>query len=76
MAEERKVWIQTHGGSQPGLEASPPEVCDLCSQPLPDVAYDARTAYGPWGWLCPDCFTRAGVGLGLGKGQRYQRQPN
>ncbi len=26
-----------------------------------------------WGWMCPDCHSRYGIGLGTGKGQRFKR---
>jgi hypothetical protein len=32
---------------------------------------DGRTIYGPWALMCIDCHTRNGVGLGTGKGQKY-----
>jgi hypothetical protein len=43
-------------------------VCDVCNT-VP-AAYDAKTAGGPWGYLCEGCFARHGVGLGTGRGQR------
>lgn len=32
---------------------------------------DGRTKFGPWALLCPPCHAEIGVGIGLGKGQRY-----
>jgi hypothetical protein len=48
----------------------------LCKVKLADTFIDGKTSYGPWGNLCPACHARHGVGLGTGKGQRYQRQPD
>ena len=51
-----------------------PEKCDLCKTPLrpPEkFFYDFRTQMGPWGCGCEECFDQYGVGLGTGKGQKY-----
>lgn len=53
---------------------NPPKNCDVCGQKLTSVMYDARTHSGPWGCLCPTCYRVHGVGLGTGKGQKYERQ--
>ena len=45
--------------------------CDVCSCTIKDVLYDARTKMGPWATLCGCCYTELGVGLGVGKGQKY-----
>lgn len=39
-------------------------------QVVVEAAYDAKTKYGPWGYLCVNCFVDHGVGLGTGRGQR------
>lgn len=36
------------------------------------AAYDAKTVFGPWAYLCEECFEHVGTGLGLGKGQRLK----
>lgn len=41
--------------------------CDICTE---ISAYDAKTIYGAWGYLCEGCFKQVGVGLGLGLGQK------
>ncbi len=44
-----------------------------------DVIIDAKTVYGPWALMTPESFASyGGTGgrLGLGLGQRYQRQPD
>jgi hypothetical protein len=48
--------------------------CDMCGERLLSIFIDGRTRHGPWGILCPPCHTTHGVGLGVGRGQRYQRQ--
>ena len=48
-----------------------PKHCDLCHQKLKGNFIDGRTVYGPWGILCIPCHGQYGVGLGLGKGQKY-----
>ena len=50
---------------------SKPEKCELCEKPFEKFFYDARTKWGQWGLLCLRCVERDGVGLGLGKGQKY-----
>jgi hypothetical protein len=52
---------------------NPPEQCDLCGAGLEDVFYDAKTHGGPWGFLCVRCFKAHGIGLGMGRGQKYRR---
>lgn len=50
---------------------TPPTRCDRCLKPLKSVFYDARTNWGHWAVLCDRCFKDVGVGLGIGKGQKY-----
>ena len=50
---------------------TPPKRCDRCLKPIKDVFYDARTNWGQWAILCHKCFKDVGVGLGIGKGQKY-----
>lgn len=52
-----------------------PEVCEICGRSIKDVFYDVKTAQGCWACMCPACFYRLSAGkLGLGSGQRYERQ--
>jgi hypothetical protein len=55
------------------LVASIPK-CDLAfraQHPERPAVYDAKTTFGPWGFLCQECFDRYGTGkLGTGLGQR------
>lgn len=48
-----------------------PEKCDLCGRPLVDWFVDGKTTYGPWAVIGKCCFDKFGVGLGTGRGQRY-----
>jgi len=41
---------------------------------IDDVFYDAKTVMGPWGILSPASFRQHGVGVGLGRGQKYEKQ--
>ena len=52
---------------------SKPVDCDICSKPFEEYEWfvDGKTMMGPWGLLCPICFRSYGVGLGTGKGQKY-----
>lgn len=52
-------------------EKTMPKECDFCHQPLDNGWVDGRTRYGPWANMCPACHKTRGVGLGIGKGQRY-----
>ena len=47
--------------------------CELCGTDLNDLIYfvDGRTKDGPWGLMCEICHGLYGVGLGTGKGQKY-----
>ena len=52
---------------------SKPIRCDLCGCDLKEATcfYDFCTVQGPWALGCEKCFARYGVGLGIGKGQKY-----
>lgn len=55
--------------------ASPiPTTCNLCDQPITDTFIDGKTAdMGLWAIMCPKCHKIRGIGLGLGKGQRFNK---
>ncbi|MEV6923988.1 hypothetical protein AB0M46_05670 [Dactylosporangium sp. NPDC051485] len=40
-----------------------------------EAAYDGKTKYGPWAYMCVHCFVDHGVGLGTGRGQRLLPGP-
>ena len=57
--------------------------CDFCGRVNPKEYVDGKTNVGPWANMCtqsplpnePTCYEANGIGkLGLGFGQRYQRQ--
>ena len=53
-----------------------PVKCDLCNRRFNSTEdkhfYDFRnTINGSWGLGCKKCFQRYGVGLGIGRGQKY-----
>lgn len=52
----------------------PPLKCDLCGKGITTVFVDGKTVYGPWANMCPQCHGAFGIGLGLGKGQRFKLQ--
>lgn len=65
-----------------GLHARPPAIwqgqritdCQLCNGQITSVFYDGKTCHGPWAIMCPKCHETHGVGIGLGKGQRYEKK--
>jgi len=57
-------------------EGAEPLGCELCEDDIKHEFIDGRTRWHCWGMLCPVCHTNCGVGLGLGKGQRYVKQPD
>lgn len=56
-------------GSSPRCDLSP-------SHLLHGKFVDGATTLGPWGLMCMDCWAKYGRGLGVGKGQLYQLQPD
>ena len=63
LKESVKMWM-----------GSEPTKCDLCGEPLEKKFIDGKTTSGPWGMLCEDCHETHGVGLGLGRGQMYEKR--
>ena len=51
-----------------------PTECQICGEALTEGWIDGRTKEGPWGNMCPKCHAIHGVGIGLGKGQRYSQE--
>lgn len=49
-------------------------MCALCHNSLDHQWIDGRTRTGYWANMCPSCFNLHGVGLGQGKGQKYDVQ--
>jgi hypothetical protein len=54
--------------------------CDICKCELETTMFDGRTVVGaarhpgPWAYMCPECFSQYGNGLGMGRGQRFTRR--
>ena len=69
---------------KPKIEFHPtPCQCDACGVKFPQATgtemFDTSpgpTPRGPWGCICRDCFNLSHGTLGLGIGQRYERQDN
>jgi hypothetical protein len=49
-----------------------PGECDLCENKIKKTFIDGRTYGGQWGYMCARCHAMQGVGLGTGRGQKYQ----
>lgn len=52
----------------------PPAKCDVYGTPITDTFIDGATRMGPWANMHPDTHADVGLGLGTGRGQKYQRQ--
>ena len=49
-----------------------PTQCEVCGGKLTDEFIDGKTKVGFGAIMCPACHKEFGVGLGLGKGQKYE----
>ena len=49
-----------------------PKKCDICEGKLEGAFVDGRTKTGFWANMCLSCHKEFGVGLGIGKGQKYE----
>lgn len=48
--------------------------CDICGgyvHELGKTYVDGATIMGPWADMCEGCYRKVGIGLGTGRGQRY-----
>jgi len=54
--------------------SEPPDRCDIGGEPITDVFIDGGTIQGPWANMCPKCHLTYGIGIGLGRGQRYEKE--
>lgn len=48
------------------------KMCNFCNKLLNDSAIDGATIYGPWAWMCVKCHILIGMGLGIGRSQKYK----
>jgi len=57
---------------------NPPEKCDLCGRSFKQVSvmYDANLRGVGWCNCCHSCFQVHKGTLGVGRGQKYQKQDN
>jgi hypothetical protein len=64
-----------HPTANPIYWAGRLERCDLCEQPFADARFmiDAHLKEDIGACVCAVCFAAHGIGLGLGKGQLYER---
>ena len=49
--------------------------CDICGKECETILYDGATKMGPWAVMCEDCMEVYGIGIGIGKGQEYWKNP-
>lgn len=53
-----------------------PTHCDISGRPIVNVFVDGATTLGPWANMDLKAHRAYGRGLGLGKGQKYEKQPD
>lgn len=55
-----------------------PTECATCLNPIQSTFIDGRIPAmgGSWGCMCPECHAVNGVGLGKGRGQQFEKQPD
>jgi len=51
-----------------------PDKCQLTDKPIKDKFVDGATVYGPWAIMLPETHAEYGKGLGIGRGQLYEKQ--
>jgi len=50
--------------------------CQICNGEFGNTFIDGATRFGPWAIMCLRCSVLHGTGLGQGRGQKYQKQPD
>ncbi len=63
-----------HTTSTPVYWAGQVPQADDFGRPIGSCFIDGRTHSGPWAFMTPATFAVHGIGLGQGKGQRYEKQ--
>ena len=48
--------------------------CNLCHNPIVECFVDGTVRNGGWATMCVECHAEYGLGLGMGRGQKYQKQ--
>jgi len=59
------------------IMTSPPELCNICGCAFNEEKYlidGAVKKNGSWAFMCPDCFSQYGKGIGWGIGQLYLKR--
>ena len=64
-------YVQLEGGSMTGKIMHTVGECNLCGKERLSEFVDGKTRMGPWANMCMPCYRKVGVGLGMGRGQRY-----
>lgn len=54
------------------LQLAESKACDVCGRTVGTTFVDGKTRHGPWANMCESCHKVHGVGIGTGKGQRYE----
>lgn len=49
------------------------DACRICGRHIAFMAVSGWTKEFGWKWMCPKCFDKYGVGLGVGKGKLFVR---
>jgi hypothetical protein len=52
----------------------PVKSVDDLGHPITTVFIDGATTFGPWAIMNPDTHKQYGRGLGVGRGQKYEKQ--
>ena len=55
-------------------QGTKPIACDICHSPIEKEFIDGATVFGPWANMCTECHKESGKGLGVGRGQKYEKQ--
>lgn len=53
-----------------------PKGCQMTGRKFDGVMYDARLPGGSWGLICQATFDDYNLSLGVGRGQKFELQPN
>lgn len=56
--------------------ADVPTYCEISMQQIIDCFVGGVTPMGSWGHMHPDTHSDFGCGFGLGRGQKYEKQPD
>lgn len=54
----------------------PDRGCEICYSQFEGKMVDGKIRGGPWALMCRGCHEKYGHGLGVGRGQLYEKQPD